>query len=187
MQTLCRYQQCASQQRNGHLGHDDKYLIWFIKEVEGFRRPHQTDLRSPPPRTQTYMYLYAQKPHAAFLHIFKAKTTRLFFFFFYPNILKPLFSVKNLAVLSRRGDGGNARGAVRGGGVDFSAPSLAIPPILLLRTVKPVKSCWRGVTKPTAACSDGGISCVRRWLDYIISIILLGFTLGIEALALIWN
>lgn len=107
VRTLCRYQQCASQQRNGHLGHDDKYLIWFIKEVEGFTRPHQTDLR-----TDIYVFIYTEAARSISSY-FQSKDYKTFFFFFNPNILKPLFSVKNLAILSRRGGGGNARGAAR--------------------------------------------------------------------------
>lgn len=185
VQTVRRYQQCASQQRNDHLGHDDKYLIWFIKEVDGLTRLNQTDVRSPIPACRhicIYIYMYI------FIALYSKQWLRdAFIFIFYADALKTLLSVKNRAALSQRGGGGNARGAARGGEAAFSAPSLAITPILLLGTVKAVKSCWRGVTEPTAACSDGGISCVRRWLDYIISIILLGFTPGIEALALIWN
>lgn len=87
VQTLCGYQQCASQQRNGHLGHDDKYLIWFIKEVEGFTRPHQTDLR-----TDIYVFIYTEATRSISSHI-QSKDYKTFFFF-NPNILKPLFSVK---------------------------------------------------------------------------------------------
>lgn len=184
VQAVWRCQQCAGQQRNGHLCRDDKYLIWFIKEVASLMRPNQTSLRSPPPCAWIYVgiFLETHKPHTAFHHTVKALTVR-FFFYKYPQ--KTLIC-NEVAVPSQRGHRERQDKLWEAEGLVSLLPPLAIPPILLVGTVRAVKS-WTAATEPMAACSGWGIACVRRWLDCIISIILLGFTLGIEALALIWN
>lgn len=105
------------------------------------------------------------------------------FFYKYPQ--KTLIC-NEVAVPSQRGHRERQDKLWEAEGLVSLLPPLAIPPILLVGTVRAVKS-WTAATEPMAACSGWGIACVRRWLDCIISIILLGFTLGIEALALIWN
>lgn len=109
-----------------------------MKEVDGLTRPNRPTLRSPLP-TQTQSCLHTQQEHAALLRAFQGKTVRFFNAYFFYKYPQTPFICKKTSALSQRAGAGNARGELREAA--FSAPSLAITPILLLRTVKPVKSC----------------------------------------------
>lgn len=69
--------QCVSQQRKGQLGCDDRFLSWFIKEVDGLMRPILNQTVTPP--ASMHRHFHTQKPHPAFTAMLTKNFNGLFF------------------------------------------------------------------------------------------------------------